>query len=178
MQEFYSNRRKKCKQKLAKLHAKVKDQRTDFLHKLTTYLVRENQTLAIEDLNVAGLVKNRKLSRAISDAGWAKFKTLLAAKCDKYGRDLIIVDRYYPSSQICSCCGESGGKKELDVREWTCLYCNTVHDRDICAATNLLKYTDAGGLSESQNGRGASVSLPTVAVRCEASTIPKQLSLF
>ncbi|MDJ0536491.1 MAG: RNA-guided endonuclease TnpB family protein, partial [Xenococcaceae cyanobacterium MO_207.B15] len=143
-----SNRRKKRKQKLAKLHAKVKDQRTDFLHKLTTRLVRENQTLAIEDLNVAGLVKNRKLSRAISDAGWAKFKTLLAAKCDKYGRDLIIVDRWYPSSQICSCCGQSGGKKELDVREWTCLYCNTVHDRDINAAKNLIR--EAGGQSDSE----------------------------
>ena len=90
-----SNRRKKRKRKLAKLHAKVKDQRTDFLHKLTTRLVRENQTLAVEDLNVSGMVKNRKLSRAISDAGWSKFKTLLAAKCDKYGRDLTIVDRWY-----------------------------------------------------------------------------------
>ncbi|MDJ0747380.1 MAG: RNA-guided endonuclease TnpB family protein [Xenococcaceae cyanobacterium MO_167.B27] len=160
-------RRERRKRKLAKLHAKVKDQRTDFLHKLTTRLVRagrglENkvikfeqhnqglfkppsrQTLAVEDLNVAGLIKNRKLSRAISDAGWAKFKTLLAAKCDKYGRDLIIVDRWYPSSQICSCCGKSGGRKELDVREWTCLYCNKVHDRDINAASNLLlKYKDA-----------------------------------
>ena len=99
-----SNRRKKRKLRLAKLHAKVKDQRTDFLHKLTTRLVRENQTLAVEHLNVSGMVKNRKLSRAISDAGWAKFKTLLAAKCDKYGRDLIIVDRWFASSQICSCC--------------------------------------------------------------------------
>ncbi len=172
-----SNRRKKRKLKLAKLHAKIKDQRTDFLHKLTTRLVRENQTLAVEDLNVAGLIKNRKLSRAISDAGWSKFKTLLAAKCDKHGRELIIVDRYYPSSQICSCCGESGGKKELDVREWTCLYCNTVHDRDICAAENLNKW--AGGQSDQyKNGRGASVSLPTVAVRCEASTTYEQLSLF
>ena len=173
-----SKRRERRKRKLAKLHAKVKDQRTDFLHKLTTRLVRENQTLAVEDLNVAGLIKNRKLSRAISDAGWAKFKALLEAKCDKYGRDLIIVDRYYPSSQICSCCGKSGGKKELDVREWTCLYCNTVHDRDICAATNLLKYKDAGGQSESLNGRGASVSLPVAAVCNETSTTYEQLSLF
>ena len=170
-----SNRRKKRKLRLAKLHAKVKDQRTDFLHKLTTRLVRENQTLAVEDLNVAGLIKNRKLSRAIADAGWAKFKTLLAAKCDKYGRDLIIVDRWYPSSQICSCCGKSGGRKELNVREWECLYCNSFHDRDINAATNI---RDAGGLSESKNGRGESVSLPTVAVRCEASTTYEQLSLF
>ncbi len=88
-----SNRRKKRKLKLAKLHAKVKDQRTDFLHKLTTRLVRENQALAVEDLNVAGMVKNRKLSRAISDAGWTGFKSMLAAKCNKYGRDLTIVDR-------------------------------------------------------------------------------------
>ncbi len=173
-----SKRRERRKRKLAKLHAKVKDQRTDFLHKLTTRLVRENQTLAVEDLNVAGLIKNRKLSRAISDAGWAKFKTLLAAKCDKYGRDLIIVDRWYPSSQICSCCGQSGGKKELDVREWTCLYCDTVHDRDICAATNLINYREAGGQSDSLNGRGASVSLPQVAVCGEASTTYEQLSLF
>ena len=143
-----SNRRKKRKLRLAKLHAKVKDQRTDFIHKLTTRLVRENHSIAVEDLNVAGLVKNRKLSRAISDAGWAKFKTLLAAKCDKYGRDLIIVDRWYPSSQICSYCGQSGGRKELDVREWECLYCNTVHDRDINAAKNLIR--EAGGQSDSE----------------------------
>ncbi len=174
-----SRRRKKRKLKLAKLHVKVKDRRTDFLHKLTTRLVRENQALAIEDLNTAGLVKNRKLSRAISDAGWAKFKTMLTAKCEKYGRDLTIVDRWYPSSQICSGCGKSGGKKELDVRQWTCFYCNTVHDRDINAASNLLKYREAGGQSDSNiNGRGASVSLPMVAVRCEASTTYEQLSLF
>ncbi len=168
-----SRRRERRKRKLAKLHVKVKDQRTDFLHKLTTRLVRENQTLAVEDLNVAGLIKNRKLSRAISDAGWSKFKTMLAAKCDKYGRDLIIVDRWYPSSQICSCCGQSGGRKELDVREWECLYCNTAHDRDINAATNLIKYQDAGGQSESKNERGANISLPVVAVGNEALTIPR-----
>ena len=170
-----SNRRKRRKLKLAKLHAKVKDQRTDFLHKLTTRLVRENQTLAVEDLNVSGMVKNRKLSRAISDAGWSNFKTMLAAKCDKYGRDLTIVDRWFASSQICSCCGQSGGKKELDVREWTCLFCNTVHDRDINAAINL---RDAGGLSESKNGRGSKCKTTNVAVCVEPSTTPKQLTLF
>ncbi len=207
-----SQRREKRKRRLAKLHAKVKDQRTDFLHKLTTRLVRENQALAVEDLNISGMVKNRKLSRAISDAGWAKFKTMLAAKCDKYGRDLTIVDRWYPSSQICSCCGQSGGRKavrpraadrrkgtrtkiELNVREWQCLYCNAFHDRDLNAATNLINHRDAGGQSESQarpahgeetspsflaqNGRGANVSLPEVAICCEASTkFPRQLTLF
>ena len=170
-----SRRRKRRKLKLAKLHAKVKDQRTDFLHKLTTRLVRENQALGVEDLNVSGLVKNRKLARAISDAGWAKFKTMLAAKCDKYGRHLTIVDRWYPSSQLCSNCGESGGRKELDVREWECLYCNTVHDRDINAAINL---RDAGGLSESKNGRGSKCKTTVVAVCDEPSTTPRQLTLF
>lgn len=172
-----SQRRQRRKKKLAKLHAKVKDQRTDFLHKLTTRLVSENQTLAVEDLNVSGMVKNRKLSRAISDAGWSKFQTMLAAKCHKYGRDLTIVDRWYPSSQICSGCGKSGGRKELNVREWECLYCNTFHDRDLNAAENLNRW--AGGQSDQdKNGRGASVSLPMVAVRSEASTTYEQLSLF
>ncbi|MDJ0741987.1 MAG: RNA-guided endonuclease TnpB family protein [Xenococcaceae cyanobacterium MO_167.B27] len=169
-----SKRRERRKRRLAKLHAKIKDQRTDFLHKLTTRLVRKNQTLAVEDLNVAGLVKNRKLSRAISDAGWSKFKTMLAAKCDKYSRDLIIVDRWYPSSQICSCCGKSGGRKELNVREWECLYCNTFHDRDVNAAINLLKYKDAGGQSESQNGRGSKCKTTVVAVCNEPSTTYEQ----
>jgi putative transposase len=172
-----SNRRKKRKLKLAKLHAKVKDARTDFLHKLTTRLVRENQALAVEDLNVSGMVKNRKLSRAISDAGWSKFKTMLEAKCDKYGRDLTIVDRWYPSSQICSCCGKSGGKKELNVREWECLFCNTIHDRDINAAENLNRW--AGGQSDQyKNERGVSVSQAKLAVCGEALTTPRQLTLF
>ena len=172
-----SNRRKKRKLRLAKLHAKVKDARTDFLHKLTTRLVAENQSLAIEDLNVAGLVKNRKLSRAISDAGWSKFKTMLQAKCDKYGRDLTIVDRWYASSQICSCCGKSGCKKELDVREWECMYCNTIHDRDINAAINLNRW--AGGQSDQhKNERGASVSPTVLAVCVEPLTTPTQLTLF
>ncbi|MGL5878388.1 MAG: RNA-guided endonuclease InsQ/TnpB family protein [Xenococcaceae cyanobacterium] len=172
-----SNRRKKRKLRLAKLHAKVKDARTDFLHKLTTRLVRENQALAVEDLNVSGMVKNRKFSRAISDAGWSKFKTMLEAKCDKYGRDLTIVNRWYPSSQICSCCGKSGGKKELDVREWECLFCNTIHDRDLNASINLNRW--AGGQSDQyKNERGASVSLPVVAVCDEALTTPRQLTLF
>ncbi|VEP17483.1 transposase [Hyella patelloides LEGE 07179] len=176
-----SNRRKKRKLRLAKLHAKVKQQRTDFLHKLTTQLATENQSLAIEDLNVAGMVKNRKLSRAISDAGWAKFKTMLQAKCDKYGRDLTIVDRWYASSQICSCCGQSGGKKELNVREWECLHCNAFHDRDENAAANLKNQTkrEAGGQSDSyNNGHGECVSLPVVAVLGEVSTTYEQLSLF
>lgn len=172
-----SNRRKKAKLKLAKLHAKVKDSRTDFLHKLTTKLVRENQALAIEDLNVSGMVKNRKLSRAISDAGWSSFRTLLDAKCQKHGRHLTIINRWLPTSQKCSTCSQSGGKKELHIREWQCLHCGAVHDRDINAANNIKV---AGGQPETVNGRGSRHQTTPVAVCDEPSTTfkPVQLSLF
>ena len=170
-----SNRRKKAKLKLAKLHAKVKDSRTDFLHKLTTRLARENQAIAIEDLNVSGMVKNRKLSRAISDAGWYSFKQLLTAKCDKYNRHLVVIDRWEATSQKCSSCGFKGGKKELNVRDWICLNCGVHHDRDINAAQNILV---AGRLSETLNGRGRNCKTTSVARPCEPSTTYKQLSLF
>jgi len=172
-----SNRRKVAKLKLARLHAKIKDSRTDFLHKLTTRLVRENQALAIEDLNVSGLVKNRKLSRAISDAGWYSFRMLLSAKCDLAGRHLSVINRWEATSQKCSTCGNSGGKKELHIREWECLHCGAVHDRDVNAANNIKV---AGGLSETLNGRGSKCKTTLVAVCDEPSTAPKivQLSLF
>jgi putative transposase len=170
-----SKRREVAKLRLAKLHAKVKDLRNDFLHKLTTKLVRENQALAIEDLNVSGLMKNRKLSRAITDAGWYKFREMLSAKCDKYDRQLIVIDRWEATSQKCSNCGFRGGKKELNVREWTCLNCGTHHDRDICAANNILV---AGGLSETLIGRGRKRKTEVSAVSVEPSTTYEQLSLF
>ena len=158
---------------LAKIHAKVKDLRNDFLHKLTTRLTSENQALAIEDLAVGNLIKNRKLSRAISDAGWYSFRTMLTAKCDKYNRQLIVIDRWSATSQKCSYCGFKGGKKELIVREWTCLNCGTHHDRDICAAKNIKV---AGGLSETQNGRGRECKTTSVANLNEPSTTYKQLN--
>jgi putative transposase len=170
-----SKRRGVAKLKLAKLHAKVKDSRTDFLQKLTTRLVSENQALAVEDLNVSGLVKNRKLSRAISDAGWYSFRALLDAKCQKYGRDFVAINRWEATSQKCNVCGNSGGRKELDVREWECLYCGTSHDRDINAALNILV---AGGLSETLNGRGRERKTTSVAIPVEPSTTYEQLSLF
>lgn len=174
-----SKRRDLAKTKVAKLHAKISDQRTDFLHKLSTKVIRENQTIALEDLNVSGLVKNRKLSRAISDLGWRSFRTMLEAKSTMYGRDLRIIDRWEPTSQKCSCCGEKAGKKELNVREWTCLFCTTTHDRDVNASINILKV--AGGQSETKNGRGGGrKTTVTVAASDEASTAPEivQLNLF
>lgn len=161
------------------LHAKITDIRTDFLHKLSTKLIRENQTIALEDLNVSGLIKNRKLSRAISDLGWRSFRTMLIAKGEMYGRDVRVINRWEPTSQVCSCCGEKGGKKELNIREWTCLNCESIHDRDINASKNILKVAE--GHSETLNGRGEKVRLSKKKAHLrEASTVPKykQLSLF
>ncbi len=134
-----SKRRERRKLRVAKLHAKIKDIRTEFLHKLSTDLVRKYDTIVLEDLNVSGMVKNRKLAKAISDLGWRQFRTLTEAKCEKYGREFKVINRWEPTSQKCSCCGFKGGKKELNVREWTCLNCGAFHDRDINAAVNILK---------------------------------------
>ena len=174
-----SKRREVARKKVAKLHVKIKETRTDFLHKLSTKVIKENQLIALEDLNVSGLLKNRKLSRAISDLGWREFRTLLEAKADKYGREFRVINRWEATSQNCSCCGQKGGKKDLSAREWTCLWCNTTHDRDINAAANILKV--AGGQPETVNGRrGRCKTSVKEATANEASTTPKyvQLSLF
>jgi putative transposase len=173
-----SKRREVAKRKVAKLHAKIKDTRTDFLHKLSTKVIRENQTIVLEDLNVSGMMKNRKLSRAISDLGWRSFRTILEAKSKMYGRDFLLVNRWEPTSQRCSCCSQIGEKKALNVREWTCLFCRAEHDRDVNASKNILV---AGGQSETLNGRGGRRKTTlAVAASDEASTTPKivQLSLF
>jgi putative transposase len=189
-----SKRREVARKKVAKLHALIADTRKDFLHKLSTRLIRENQTIALEDLNVSGMVKNRKLARAISDLGWRAFRDMLSAKADKYGRDLRIIDRWEPTSQKCSCCGQKGGKKELNVREWTCLFCGSIHDRDINASVNILnacteqRRSVAVGQTETKNGRDVKASsckrkrkskTTLVAISVEASTTfePVQLSL-
>ncbi|MFM7190198.1 MAG: RNA-guided endonuclease InsQ/TnpB family protein [Microcystaceae cyanobacterium] len=172
-----SKRRERARLKVAKIHAKITDTRSDFLHKLSTKVARENQSVALEDLNVSGMVKNRKLSRAISDLGWRQFRTLLEAKCSKYQRDFIVISRWEPTSQVCSCCGFRGGKLDLSVREWQCLNCETIHDRDVNAAVNIKV---AGGHSETLNGRGGKRKSTSVVAPNEASTYRKtiQLNLF
>ena len=120
--------------KVAKLHGTIKDLRGDFLHKLSTEIIRENQTIVLEDLNVSGMIKNRKLSRAISDLGWREFRTFLEVKAEKYERDFRVIDRWEPTTQTCSCCGFKGGKLNLSIREWKCLNCEAIHDRDVNAA--------------------------------------------
>ncbi|MGW3656776.1 RNA-guided endonuclease InsQ/TnpB family protein [Streptomyces sp. NPDC005151] len=141
--------RAKARRKVAKIHTRITDRRRDHLHKLSTRLVRENQTLVIEDLTVRNMVKNRSLARAISDAAWSEFRSMLEYKAAWYEREVIAVDRFFPSSKLCSTCGTIASKMPLHVREWTC-DCGTTHDRDINAAKNLL----AAGLAVTVCGAG------------------------
>mgnify|MGYP001602775814 CR=1 FL=1 len=139
----------KARVKVARAYARITDRRKDFLHKLTTRLVCENQTICIEDLAVRNMVKNHKLARAISDASWSEMRSMLEYKCKWYGRELIAIDRFHPSSKTCSKCGYQVSLT-LDVREWTCPSCGSVHDRDVNAAINIL----AAGLAVSARGEG------------------------
>nr|WP_256094775.1 transposase [Streptomyces sp. EN27] len=132
-----SANRSKARRGVATIHARIADRRRDHLHKITTRLVRENQTLVIEDLTVRNMVRNRKLARAIRDAAWSEFRSMLEYKAQWCGREVIAVDRWFPSSRLCSACGTSQGKMPLNVRTWTC-GCGTTHDRDVKAAINLL----------------------------------------
>ena len=144
-----SNNRGKARIKVSRVHARIADRRRDHWHKLTTRLVRDTQTIVIEDLAVRNMVKNRTLARAISDAAWGEFRTMLDYKCDWYGRNLVLVGRWYPSSKRCSACGTLADAMPLDVRWWTCR-CGAVHDRDVNAARNIL----AAGLAVTACGAG------------------------
>jgi putative transposase len=134
-----SNRRHKTRLAIAKQHQQMADRRKDFLHKLSTRVVRENQSIILEDLNVSGMVKNRKLSRAISLQGWREFRVLCEAKSERYGRQFSVISRWEPTSQICSDCGFKWGKLDLNVRTVTCVSCGSEHDRDENAAKNINK---------------------------------------
>ncbi|MET8126814.1 RNA-guided endonuclease TnpB family protein [Streptomyces sp. NPDC005231] len=144
-----SRNRDKARIKVAKVHARIADRRRDFLHQLTTRLVRENQTIVIEDLTVRNMVKNKSLARAISDAAWTDMRSMLEYKCTWYGRNLVAIDRWFPSTKLCSACGTVQDKLPLNVREWTC-GCGATHDRDVNAACNIL----AAGLAVTACGAG------------------------
>jgi putative transposase len=133
-----SKNRDKARRKVARLHAKVADKRRDYQHKLSTRLIRENQTVCVESLAVKNMLKNHKLAKAISDVGWSEFLRQLEYKAAWYGRTFVKIDRWYPSSKTCSACGYVLETITLDVREWICEQCGICHDRDVNAAANIL----------------------------------------
>lgn len=133
-----SKNREKARLKLATAYEKLGNKRKDYLHKLTTRLVRENDIICIEDLNVRGMLKNHKLAKSISDCSFSMIRSMLSYKCGWYGRKLILIDRWSPTSKRCSCCGSIMPSMGLNVREWVCPNCSTYHDRDINAAKNIL----------------------------------------
>jgi putative transposase len=147
-----SANRGKARRRVARIHARIADRRRDFLHKLSTRLVHENQVVVIEDLNVRNMVRNHSLARAISDAAWRELRTMLEYKADWYGRELVVIDRWFPSSKTCSQCGTVADELSLGMREWKCGGCGARHDRDVNAARNIV----AAGLAVSACGAGVS----------------------
>ncbi|MFE6591456.1 RNA-guided endonuclease InsQ/TnpB family protein [Streptomyces sp. NPDC057781] len=143
-----SKNRAKARQKVARAHARVTDARREFHHQLSTKLISKNQGIAVEDLSVAGLARTR-LAKSGHDAGWSSFIGMLEYKAERYGRTLVRIGRFTPTSQTCSTCGTVDGPKPLNVREWTCTACGTVHDRDHNAAINVKQ---AAGLAASACG--------------------------
>lgn len=135
-----SNNCQKAKLKLARLHEKITNQRNDFQHKLSKKLVCENQAIALETLNVQGMIKNHCLAQSISDAGWYSFTRMLEYKAEWYGKTILRIGTFKPSSKLCSTCGYHNKDLTLAVREWTCPSCNTFHDRDVNAAINIKKF--------------------------------------
>ncbi|MFJ7968248.1 RNA-guided endonuclease InsQ/TnpB family protein [Streptomyces sp. NPDC096324] len=177
-----SSNRGKARAKVARAHARVADARREFHHRLSTRLIRENQAIAVEDLCVKGLARTR-LAKSVHDAGWSAFVSMLEYKAVRYGRTLVKIGRFEPTSQVCSACGVKDGPKLLNVREWTCSGCGSVLDRDVNAAANVAK---AAGLAASACGAqvrpapvpaqrsetGTRQELPTASPQWEQTGIP------
>jgi putative transposase len=173
-----SRRREAMRLKVARLKARQADKRKDFLHKLSTRVVRENQTIALEDLNVSGMLKNRCLSRAISQCGWRDFRTMCEAKSGKFGREFVVISRWEPTSQICSECGYRWGKLDLSVREVVCINCGTHHCRDGNAAKNI-ENVGVGHIHDAKRtGRKCQTFVEAVSVEPSTHLEDSQLTLF
>jgi len=153
----WSANRAKAKAKVARAHRKVRAARADFLHKTSTRLVRSNDVIVMEDLAVRNMVRNHSLARAISDCGWGTFRQMTEYKAARYGRHVIVVDRWFPSSKTCSACGHLLAELSLSTRHWTCPSCGTRHDRDINAAKNILAAGLAVGTGNGAHACGADV---------------------
>ena len=174
-----SKRRNITRIRIAKLHNQITDTRKDFLHQLSTKIVNENQVIVLEDLNVSGMVKNRKLSRAISQQGWYEFRTLCEAKSEKFGREFKVISRWEPTSQVCSDCGFKWGKIDLSIRSVLCLSCGTEQDRDENAAKNIEK-VGIGNCHDSKRAlrdcKTISVAEPDEASRITVDESPVSIS--
>ena len=150
-----SRNREKARRKVAKIHARIRDRRRDYQHKLSTRLIRENQVICVESLAVKHMMQHPTLAKAIADVGWGEFLRQLEYKAEWYGRTLVKIDRWYPSSKTCSVCGHVLESLDLDAREWTCPQCGTYHDRDLNAANSVLAeglHVYAAGLAVSACG--------------------------
>jgi len=163
-----SNNYKKAKLKVAKCHETIANQRLDFLHKLSFTLVSENQAIAIEDLNISGMVKNRRLAKHIADASWSEFRRQLKYKCKKYGKTLLTIGRFDPSSKICSHCGYHNKNLKLGDRMWICSDCGSELDRDHNAAKNIKRFA----LLKQNTGQG----LPEEPVEIESDIIDASIN--
>lgn len=170
-----SKNRDKARLKLAIAYEKLGNKRKDYLHKLTTRLVRENDVICIEDLNVSGMLKNHSLAKSVGDCSFSMIRSMLSYKCDWYGRKFIVIDRWCPTSKRCSHCGHVMPTMGLNVREWVCPKCNTYHDRDINAAKNILdeglKLLDIGqGLPECKPVENPTVDGRLIDLKSSGST--------
>ncbi|MFI0352773.1 RNA-guided endonuclease InsQ/TnpB family protein [Actinomadura sp. 9N407] len=163
-----SKNRAKAKMRVARAHVKVADARRDFAHQLSTALLRDNQAVYVENLCIAGLART-KLAKSVYDAGWSQFIAMLEYKAERYGRTLVKIGRFEPTSQTCSECGIKDGPKPLKVRSWTCPRCGITHDRDVNAARNIL----AAGRADRLNACGALLTEHVPSPRCEAGTHSK-----